>query len=113
MLETILVQGFCPHKIEITHFANGFCLVTSLSRKVMQTLIPRTRQWKCIMFMLPLTYHPMISPRAQSRVCVLRKQCLSPCFVFFFFVGNVNKQEYLKTYSLLKFSEIWQKSCSY
>ena len=26
MLEIILVQGFCPLKIKITQFPNGFCL---------------------------------------------------------------------------------------
>ena len=26
MLEIILVKGFCPLKIEITQFPNGFCL---------------------------------------------------------------------------------------
>ena len=112
MLETILIQGFCPHKIEITHFANGFCLVTSLSRKVMQT---NTQNSSVEVYYVHVTFDISSS---DLTTCTVSSMCIKeamfePLFCFFFFVGNVNKREYLKTYSLLKFSEIWQKSCSY
>ena len=34
MLEIILVQGFCPLKIKITQFPNGFCTTISIEREL-------------------------------------------------------------------------------
>ena len=34
MLEIILVQGFCPLKIKITQFPNGFCTGMSIEREL-------------------------------------------------------------------------------
>ena len=34
MLEIILVQGFCPLKIRITQFPNGFCTAISIEKEL-------------------------------------------------------------------------------
>ena len=41
MVEIILVQGFCPLKIKITQFPNGFCQLTN------QDIIPEILNFSC------------------------------------------------------------------
>ena len=52
-----------------------------------------------------LTACTVLSMRTEGAV-------FEPLFCFVFFMGNVNRREYLKNHSL-KFEEICQKSCSY